>query len=269
MYVLSDDTLKLRIRFCKHGLMKYIGHLDVMRYFQKVMRRANIPIAYSGGYSPHQIMSFAQPLGVGIESDGEYMDIEIYPCASASSSSIKEAMNSSGADGIYISDVVRLPSDAKGAMASVAMADYTAEIVGNGVLCAEASAFSGSFEDGASKASKDGFADAKANFQKVKAAADYFKKSDHLFVEKKTKKSTQTLDLKEFVYSLDFYDAPDAESADGRASLKMCLCAGSQSNIKPSLLLEALELSDFAFRITRTEIRSEDGRALIDMGQRF
>ena len=57
--------------------MKFIGHLDVMRYFQKVMRRADIPIAFTGGFSPHMIMSFANPLGVGLTSDGEYFDIEL------------------------------------------------------------------------------------------------------------------------------------------------------------------------------------------------
>ena len=57
--------------------MKFIGHLDMMRYFQKAVRRAKIDIRYSEGYSPHQIMSFAAPLGVGITSDGEYFDIVI------------------------------------------------------------------------------------------------------------------------------------------------------------------------------------------------
>ena len=57
--------------------MKFIGHLDMMRYFQKAVRRAKIDIRYSEGYSPHQIMSFAAPLGVGITSDGEYFDIEV------------------------------------------------------------------------------------------------------------------------------------------------------------------------------------------------
>ena len=52
--------------------MKFIGHLDMMRYFQKAVRRADIDIRYSEGYSAHQIMSFAAPLGVGITSDGEY-----------------------------------------------------------------------------------------------------------------------------------------------------------------------------------------------------
>ena len=41
------------------------------------MRRAEIPIAFTGGYSPHMIMSFASPLGIGLTSDGEYFDIEL------------------------------------------------------------------------------------------------------------------------------------------------------------------------------------------------
>ena len=68
--------MKIRIKFRKWGVMKFIGHLDMMRYFQKAVRRAKIDIRYSEGYSPHQIMSFAAPLGVGITSDGEYFDIE-------------------------------------------------------------------------------------------------------------------------------------------------------------------------------------------------
>ena len=79
--------MKIRIKFRKSGVMKFIGHLDIMRYFQKAMRRADIDICYSEGFSPHQIMSFAAPLGVGITSDGEYLDIEVHE-----SKSTKEAM---------------------------------------------------------------------------------------------------------------------------------------------------------------------------------
>ena len=70
------SVLKIRIKFRKQGSMKFVGHLDMMRYFQKAMRRADVKIRYSEGFSPHQIMSFAAPLGVGITSNGEYLDIE-------------------------------------------------------------------------------------------------------------------------------------------------------------------------------------------------
>ena len=47
--------MKIRIKFRKTGIMKFIGHLDVMRYFQKAIRRADVEICYSGGFSPHQM----------------------------------------------------------------------------------------------------------------------------------------------------------------------------------------------------------------------
>ena len=67
--------MKIRIKFAKTGVMKFVGHLDVMRYFQKAIRRAELPIAYSEGFSPHMLLSFASPLGVGISSTGEYFDM--------------------------------------------------------------------------------------------------------------------------------------------------------------------------------------------------
>ena len=51
--------MKVRVKFSKEGPIKFIGHLDVMRYFQKAIRRAGIDIAYSAGFSPHPILSFA------------------------------------------------------------------------------------------------------------------------------------------------------------------------------------------------------------------
>ena len=55
--------MKLRMRFGKEGIVKFIGHLDIMRYFQKAFRRANVDITYSQGYHPHPCLSFASPLG--------------------------------------------------------------------------------------------------------------------------------------------------------------------------------------------------------------
>ena len=71
--------------------MKFVGHLDIMRYFQKAMRRAEVDIAYSEGFSPHQKMSFAAPLGLGLTSEGEYMDIEVHQ--SKSSKEMVQALN--------------------------------------------------------------------------------------------------------------------------------------------------------------------------------
>jgi len=116
-------VLKARIKFRKYGAMKFIGHLDIMRFFQKVMRRADIPIAFTGGYSPHMIMSFANPLGVGVTSDGEYFDIEL-----VEEIDMQEAvkrMNDVMVEGIDVVNMVQISDEKKRTgMSIVAAADY-------------------------------------------------------------------------------------------------------------------------------------------------
>ncbi len=62
---------KIKIIFTKKGLMRYISHLDLMRLFQRALRRARVPIALTQGFSPHPKMSFKRALKLGIESDAE------------------------------------------------------------------------------------------------------------------------------------------------------------------------------------------------------
>ena len=103
--------MKARIKFRKNGVMKFIGHLDIMRYFQKAIRRAEIPIAFTSGYSPHMIMSFANPLGVGLTSDGEYFDIEL--TESIASKEAVRRLNEQMVDGMEIVSFVQIPDDKK------------------------------------------------------------------------------------------------------------------------------------------------------------
>ena len=114
--------MNIRMKFKKHGCMKFIGHLDIMRYFQKAIRRADIDIAYSEGFSPHMIMSFAAPLGVGLTSEGEYVDLQVNSCAS--SKAAVDALNSVMVDGMEVVSFKLLPENVKNAMSSVAAADY-------------------------------------------------------------------------------------------------------------------------------------------------
>ena len=93
----------------------------MMRYFQKAIRRANIDICYSEGFSPHQIMSFAAPLGVGITSDVEYFDIE--GNSSLTSKEALDALNSTMVEGGEVTEYVKLPDNAKTAMSLVEAAD--------------------------------------------------------------------------------------------------------------------------------------------------
>lgn len=164
--------MKARIKFSKNGPIKFIGHLDVMRYFQKAIRRAEVDIAYSKGFSPHQIMSFAQPLGVGLESDGEYVDVELN--SASSSIDVKNKLNAVMNEGIKVESVKRLPEDAMNAMASVAASKYLIWI-------------------------KEGY-DLGVDFY---GQCVELSKKDHINIVKKTKKSEIEMDLKPAIYEMD------------------------------------------------------------------
>lgn len=152
--------------------MKFIGHLDIMRFFQKVMRRANIPIAFTGGFSPHMIMSFANPLGVGVTSDGEYFDIEL--TESIDMKAAVERMNEVVVEGIDIVNMVPISEDKKQTgMSIVAAADYLSHIM------------HGAFPDN------------------WKEQAAHFMEQPQITVVKKTKKSEKEVDIKPMIYQFE------------------------------------------------------------------
>lgn len=62
---------KVNIIFSKKGLMKYISHLDLMRLFMRALRRAELPIKMTEGFSPHPKISIKRALKLGVESDNE------------------------------------------------------------------------------------------------------------------------------------------------------------------------------------------------------
>lgn len=118
--------MKIRIKYAKQGVLRYIGHLDVMRYFQKAIRRAGLDVAYSQGYSPHQLITFAAPLGLGVTSEGEYFDAEMNTVTTTED--MVARLNSVMAPGMQIQDIVALKEGAKTAMAVVAASDYMVRI---------------------------------------------------------------------------------------------------------------------------------------------
>lgn len=164
--------MKARIKFRKNGVMKFIGHLDIMRYFQKAIRRAEIPIAFTSGYSPHMIMSFANPLGVGLTSDGEYFDIELTEPI-ASREAVKR-LNEQMVDGMEIVSFVQIPDDKKSkGMSIVAGADYLSSVK-NGSLP-----------------------------ENLAEKLEAFYAQNEICVVKKTKKSEKEVDIRPMIYKLE------------------------------------------------------------------
>lgn len=163
--------MRVRIKFSKHGVVKFIGHLDFMRYFQKAIRRAGIDVTYSSGFSPHQVMSFASPLGVGHCSNGDYFDIEVN--SHKGKQDMLERLNAAMVPGVAVENIVALGDHAGNAMASVAAAAYTLEW-------------------------KEGY-EVPSDLEEM---VSKFYQQDSIMVTKQTKKSTLELDLKPGIYEM-------------------------------------------------------------------
>ena len=217
--------MKVRIKFTKEGPMKFVGHLDTMRYVQKAIRRAELPIAFSGGYSPHMIMSFAAPLGVGVTSTGEYFDMEL--TVTIPTDEICQRLNSQMVDGIRVLSA-RQVEDGKAskAMSLVAGADYLVQ-----------------------------FREGKMPEIDLEAKVPEFFALPQIEIMRKTKRSEKLTDIRPWIYDMKVK----------KSGVWMQLSTGSVSNLKPELVMEAfckwcgVELPPFACTILREEVYADIG----------
>ena len=167
--------MKIRIKFTKTGSLRFIGHLDVMRYFQKAFRRSKVDIAYSKGFSPHQLISFAAPLGIGLTSEGEYLDAEFIKVQDTKT--MIENINKAMVEEIQVLDFRLLSEDADNAMSSVAGADYMVDFREGYDLPEE---FLGHIQE--------------------------FLNQQEISILKKSKKSEQVVDIRPFIYEMEEKD---------------------------------------------------------------
>lgn len=116
----------MRIKFIKVGDMIYISHLDVQRLLQRAFRRANVELAFSQGFNPHPKMSYGNALALGVESYGEYVDIEIKD--DIGSQELMDRINNQLPDGMQFEKCIELEGGERALAANIMFGDYEFEI---------------------------------------------------------------------------------------------------------------------------------------------
>lgn len=252
--------MKIRVKFSKTGRTRFIGHLDILRYFQKTIARSGIPAVYTKGYSPHMILSFASPLGVGDTSMGEYFDLETAYCdpfaqpediqylkdigveedslsEAVSSDEIVKLLNAVSAEGIRVLSARRLPEGRAGnAMASVCAADYILSF-------------------------RDGF----LGDVELDALWPAFLSQESIPVEKETKSGKHTVDIRPMILESSL------NPLLGGIYIK-CL-TGSAANLKPELAVEAFcrwlqkDYDEYGVSICRLDLYDSEGKSLGEAGK--
>jgi len=158
--------LRIWIKFSKDGLLRFLSHLDLLRLWQRALRRAGLPVAYSRGFNPHPRLSFASALPVGIASRAEYADLEFREEISAGDI---ERLKSALPSGIDIVRWRRVPARAPSLMSLVRACLWTVPLPAG---------------------------DLNRHLERLQL-------SDELPVRRKTKKGEKIIDIKPHIYSLE------------------------------------------------------------------
>ena len=213
-----------------------------MRFFQKAIRRAEIDVKYSEGYHPHQLMSFAAPLGVGQTSEGEYFDLELN--SMESTDAVFAALDAQMPEGFKILHVSLLPptppqTRKESLMAIVKASDYLVLSKGISELPLTKEGFLGKFSE--------------------------FVKEPHIYAIKTTKVGDTEIDLVPFIYDVryDVQPTPLTETYDSGICIYIKLSAGNENHIRPELLMKAfhsyagLEYNPYEYQVHRLEAYTE------------
>ncbi len=232
---------EIRVKFTRGDEVKYISHLDLMKVFERAARRAGVPILYSQGYNPHAQMVFGLPLSVGVTSEAEYGDFKLEK--DMQPQDFMNLMNKSLPRGLNIQEA-HLKTGNSNIMADIVLAAYD-------VLVAS---------------------EEKMDFDAINKYVQEFLEQPELKVLKEGKKGLREIDIRPMIKELQgkvipvYYEgnalSPEAfcinpwlakyvDELRGTCCLSykpenvFCisalLSAGSESNLKPELLVAAFE----------------------------
>ena len=213
----QPQKYRLRLVFAKKKEIKYISHLDLVLAWERALRRAQIPMAYSQGFNPRPKMQFASGLPLGTTGSQELMDIIVTEPVDleAALPRIRAALPV----GIGLSSIRQVPLKAPALQPLVHRAEYTVLV------------------------ETDLPPDELSNrIERLLAA-------EEIIQIRRRRKKEERFDLRPSLHQLELEN-----TADGEARLRMCVTAGQKGNLRPEAVLKALGLADNWAEIERTRL---------------
>ncbi len=269
VFVLND----IRAKFTRGEDIKYISHLDLMKLFERALRRSGVPVTYSQGFNPHPHIVFGLPLPVGVTSEAEYVDIEFSDALEPAE--LTERLNNEFPVGLKIIDAKK-KNTKMNIMASIIIATY--EILVS--------------------------SDKKLGMEYIRGSIEKFMSREAAVVEKEGKNGLKDIDIKPMIHLLDvgIIEKNETEISETRIAdcskclnpwvlnylekisdidhsglsykienifcLSVKLSAGSKANLKPDLLVSAINIyTDMDLKLVkvhRTGLIIEKGVMVLD-----
>lgn len=214
----------IRVWYNKLGRAKYISHLDLVRFMQRALRRAGIPVWYTEGYNPRPYFTFALPLSLGIESQRECMDIRID--GDMSNEEIKDKLNEAMPEGITV--------------LSITVPEMKSTLIDNAL-------YKITFHT----------PDAKFLYDALEKALSQTEILAMKQGKQRGRKVLREINMKPFIHHFDL------EVIDDVVVLNIALSAGTQKNLSPVLLCETIlkPYQDIVegMQILRLKLRTKEG----------
>ncbi len=201
---------RIKFRFARHAPLKHISHLDMMRLFQRALRRSGLPLVYSEGYNPHLRFNLALPLPVNVTASEEFG--EVYLSETVSPDQFVSTLRA------------QLPESLD--LKSASSEDYKAPSLPSQVVAALYRATLGREEN------------CRAGSSQFRAALDRLMAREEILVQKTKKKKKQAyVNVRPYIIEAYFKESGNESPLE----LYMLLQAGSSGGVSPFFVIEQLE----------------------------
>lgn len=208
---------RLRITFARHGGVKYLAHLELMRVWERVLRRAGWRVVHSQGFNPHPKITFAAALPVGVAGEAELMEVQLEVPRP-----VEEAPQELGRQlppGIELRGVQEVPLEAPTLQRSLQAAEYLA-------VCPP-----GASED------------------RLRPEVERILAAGSLTRERKKDARVQSYDLRPMIRSMEV-----TRDGEGRPAVRMELRTDAQGAGRPDEVLREMGLDPADCEITRIRL---------------
>ncbi|HEY8462629.1 MAG TPA: TIGR03936 family radical SAM-associated protein [Bacillota bacterium] len=191
-----------RIQFSKLAQVRYLSHLELVKVFERALRRAQIPMVYSEGFHPHPKMSFGPALAVGLMSVAEYFDLDL--TEEFRPETLITRLNDALPSGLEVTAACWLKNQEKPLNAWLNRAAYSVELKTD-----------------------------VATIDETAAAFEELPTRTAIWVSRTNKKGTKTVDIRPWLYSVN-----TKIIAANRLQVSFIVEIGSRGNIRPEELLD-------------------------------
>ena len=214
---ISPVVQRLRITFGKSGPLRYTSNLDIAKIWERVLRRADLPILYTQGFNTRPRISLAMPLPLGISSDCELLDVSLREKIDLTETVLRDRLLSVAPQGMTISSIVEVDPRASTMQSLIISAEYRIQILDD--------------------------IDASSLQQKISDILD----RESIIVEKVRKRKRSVMDARPLILGLHLDEGND---------LIAHLSAGERGNLRPDILIELMCLTDLHHRIHRYKLHT-------------